>query len=278
MSRFRAIEQPKVDEGHPARLSAGPPPQLDWIRIERLVVAEAYQRPITSAGRLNVRRIADRFQWSRFSPVIVAPVEGGLFAIIDGQHRTTAAAMIGIESVPCQIVLATPGEQAEAFTAINGAVTRVTRLALHRAAVAAGDSDAKLIADTTRRAGVTVLAYPKSELNQEPCETMAIGALSDALRNYGAAPVETALRCIVNTRNRVRGGLSAPIVAAVCAFAARRLARGIEEKALLAFFEDVILIREADKARMAEREKGVAVWTVLVERLEERWASKRLGA
>jgi hypothetical protein len=278
MSRFRAIEQPQLAEPHPARETVGPAPQLDWIRIERLVVSEAYQRPITQAGRLNVRRIADRFQWSRFSPVIVAPVEGGRFAIIDGQHRTTAAAMIGIEEVPCQIVLATPGEQAEAFTAINGAVTRVTRLALHRAAVAAGDSDAKLIDATTRRAGVTVLSYPKSELNQEPGETMAIGALADALRNYGAPAVETALRCVVKTRNRVKGGLSATVVAAVCAFAARRLARGVEEKTLLAFFEDVILVREADKARLVERERGGAVWTILLARLEERWSTKRLGA
>lgn len=277
VTSFRAIEQPSLVEPHPRRSLIGPAPQLDWIAIHRLVVSDSYQRPITGAGRLNIRRIAERFQWSRFSPVIVAPIEGGRFAIIDGQHRTTAAAIIGIESVPCQIVLATPGEQAEAFTAINGAVTRVTRLALHRAAVAAGDPAALAIERVTTAAGVTVLSYPKSELNQEPGETMAIGAISDALRNYGEEAVILGLRCTMGERNRVRGGLSATIVAAAIPFVAQKLARGIPEATLLAFFDEVLLIREADKARSAERERGVAVWTVLLQRLQERWERRGKG-
>jgi hypothetical protein len=38
----------------------------------------------------------------------------------DGQHRTTSAAIVGYESVPCQIVIAAKEEQAAAFKAING--------------------------------------------------------------------------------------------------------------------------------------------------------------
>jgi ParB-like chromosome segregation protein Spo0J len=57
-------------------------------------------------------------------------VEGGRFAIIDGQHRTTSAAILGIETVPCQIVIAEQTEQAAAFKAINGTITPISQMAL----------------------------------------------------------------------------------------------------------------------------------------------------
>src|SRR5437868_11859154 len=79
----------------------GPAPDLRWLPIDRLVIDDSYQRPIAFAGRRNINAIANAFDWRRFSPVIVAPVEGGSYAIVDGQHRTTAAAAIGITSVPC---------------------------------------------------------------------------------------------------------------------------------------------------------------------------------
>jgi hypothetical protein len=65
-------------------------------------------------------------EWAKFSPVIVAPVEGGMFSIIDGQHRATAAMLRGIEKVPCEIVHIDRARQAEAFAAINGNITRVS--------------------------------------------------------------------------------------------------------------------------------------------------------
>ena len=76
-----------------------PAPILQWIKISDLVVDPAYQRPIFGEGRRNVDRIARNFRWSYFAPVVISPIEGGSFAIIDGQHRTTAAALLGIESV-----------------------------------------------------------------------------------------------------------------------------------------------------------------------------------
>lgn len=64
----------------------GAAPMLQWVPIADLVVDDRYQRRIAGAGRSNVRRIAEGFCWSKFAPVIVAPVAGGKFAIIDGQH------------------------------------------------------------------------------------------------------------------------------------------------------------------------------------------------
>jgi hypothetical protein len=99
---------------------------MDSIEVKRLVTDKTYQREISRAGSINVERIAEYFEWAKFSPVIVAPVEGGMFSIIDGQHRATAAMLRGIEKVPCEIVHIDRARQAEAFAAINGNTTRVS--------------------------------------------------------------------------------------------------------------------------------------------------------
>src|SRR5688500_473120 len=104
----------------PTPPDTGAAPMLQWLPIDQLVVDDSYQRPIQGGGKVNVQRIAENSRWSRFAPVVVSPVEGGKYAIVDGQHRTTAAALAGMSDVPCQIIVASAREQAEAFSAING--------------------------------------------------------------------------------------------------------------------------------------------------------------
>ena len=62
-----------------AAFSPGPAPFLGWVEIEKLVVDTEYQRDIGRRGTANVHHIAENFDWSKFAPVIVAPVEGGFF-------------------------------------------------------------------------------------------------------------------------------------------------------------------------------------------------------
>src|SRR5215210_1509111 len=112
----------------PKTFNPGPSPMLQLLKISELVVDPTYQRPIVGKGRTNVHRIAQSFSWSCFSPVVVSPIEGGKFAIIDGQHRTTAASLLGLETVPCQVVIAAREEQATAFKAINGITTPISRM------------------------------------------------------------------------------------------------------------------------------------------------------
>jgi len=108
--------------------SPGPAPCLQWIAVEVLLVDTEYQREIGRRGAVNVVQIAEHFDWSKFAPVIVAPVAGGHFAIVDGQHRTTAAMLRDIKEVPCQLVQADRAKQAAAYAAVNGNVTKTTRL------------------------------------------------------------------------------------------------------------------------------------------------------
>jgi hypothetical protein len=189
---------------------------LQWINIADLAVDPTYQRPIVGKGRKNVDRIARSFSWSCFAPVVVAPVEGGKFAIIDGQHRTTAAALAGFDTVPCQIVIAAQREQAAAFKAINGITTAISPMALQAAALIAQEPWAVEIADVCARAEVELLRYPVPTDKQSPGQTMAVGALSQCLKQYGSDTLITALQCVTQTKNNRPGMLSARIIKALC--------------------------------------------------------------
>jgi hypothetical protein len=200
----------------PKQVAAGPAPMLQWLKIADLIVDPSYQRPIVGNGRRNVDRIARAFSWSCFAPVVVSPVEGGKFAIIDGQHRTTAAALVGFDSVPCQIVIAALEQQAAAFKAINGTITPISRMALHAASLVANEPWAVQLADVCARADVEFLRYPVPIHRQSAGQTMAIGAIAHCLKRYGEATLITALQCITQTTNNQAGALSARLIKALC--------------------------------------------------------------
>jgi ParB/Sulfiredoxin domain len=182
-----------------SRTPAGPAPILQWVEIAALVVDRSYQRQILRAGRRNVIAIARDFDWSKFAPIIVAPVEGGRYAIIDGQHRSTAALLLGIASVPAQVVPVEARAQASAFAAINGTVTPIGALHVHRASLAAGDPGALAIEDCAARAGVRILPYPRQTADHAVGDTMSIKAIELSLRRYGLDHTVTALQCITET-------------------------------------------------------------------------------
>ena len=201
----------------PEVISAGAAPILRWLPIADLLVDRSYRPPMLRKGRRNIQRIAGDFTWSCFGPVVVAPVEGGKFAIIDGLQRTTAAALIGLESVPCQIVTATQEEQAVAFRAINRTTTPVSKMALNAAALAAGETWALRLAGACARAGVELLRYPIPVDRQSAGQTMAVAALYNCLKRYGEDTLITALQCVTQTTNNRPGALSARTIKALCA-------------------------------------------------------------
>jgi hypothetical protein len=242
----------------PECVAAGAVPMLQWMKIADLVVDPAYQRPITGKGRLNVDQIARSFSWSCFSPVVVSPVEGGKFAIIDGQHRTTAAAILGIECVPCQIVIAAPEEQAAAFKAINGTTTPISQMALHAAALVANDPLAIQIAHVCACADVELLRYPVAVGKQRPGQTMAAGAIAGCLKRYGEATLIAALQCVTRTSNNKTGALSARTIKALCVVLHGNPAWLDQGAALLEVFDsiDLIAIQDASAVDVARKKVG----------------------
>lgn len=199
-----------------AKSPAGATPMLQWVAIHDLVVNPSYQREISPKSRRNIVRIAENFRWSFFAPVVVAPIEGGQFAIIDGQHRTTAAALCGFESVPCQIVVAEEQEQAAAFKAINANTTPVAPVALYAAALAAGEAWAAELHHVCACADVELLRVRPKGGKLRPGQTLAVSALRTCLRRYGRDTLITALQCITQTTNNAPALLTRVYLEAIC--------------------------------------------------------------
>ena len=208
---------PSIAKGIVLSGDAGAVPQLQWIAIDKLVVDMAYQRSISGRGRKNVRDIAANFRWSRFSPVIVSPVVGGRYAIIDGQHRCTAAAARGYLEVPCQVIIADQREQADAFKAINGHVTAIGPLQVHASAVVAGDAEALEIERICKIAQVRVLRSNRTSSNMKAGDTCAVHAIKKVRRSFGDQILLRTLQSITLTSNNVPGAVNSVLVSALAA-------------------------------------------------------------
>ena len=176
-----------------APVEPGPAPMLQWVKIADLVVDDSYQRDLKVGNWKAIKAIAAQFKWSRFSPVFVAPVEGGKFAIIDGQHRTHAAAMCGFAEVPCQIVQMSREEQAAAFAAVNGLVTKVTTWQIFKAALAAGEPWAVAMRKVADDAGCRVMTGNASMFSKKPGEIYSVVRLRKIIDQNKAENVTKAL-------------------------------------------------------------------------------------
>ncbi len=192
----------------------GPVTMLDWRPIALLRVDPSYQRTIGQKGAATIRKIVAEFDWSKFAPVIVAPIAGGLYAIVDGQHRTTAALARGLETVPCCIALLDRASQAAAFAAINGQVTAMHATQLFHAKVAAGDPDATALAKICAAAGVRILRSPRAAAQMKRGDTIAAGALQALSARENPERLTLALKCVVQTRDGNPGYLRAPVLRA----------------------------------------------------------------
>lgn len=259
--------RPIITKEPPVTSGPGAKSRLEWLQIHLLVVDDRYQRSIAHGGRANVIRILTRFDWSKFAPVVVTPVEDGFYAIIDGQHRATAALMHpAISSVPCMVVDVTPDEAAACFAAINGQVTAITRTQIHHARVTAGDADAVGLQDALRAADVRVMKYKTPQIAYAPGDTLAIGALEKCFARYGRDTLVTALQSVTMSGDGNAGCLAAPLIWALCEIlhdnpewreSGSRLLEVMDELALADFIADASAAskkcRRPAKAIMKER-------------------------
>lgn len=210
--------QPLTFDVHPCPVVPGEKGKLAWIKLAHLYIDPAYQRAILKSGKANVKRIVEQFSWERFGACVVSRRGPDCYAIIDGQHRATAALIHGhIESVPCVILNRCRQDEARAFNAINGNVTRVHPLQIFRAAVAGGDPDALRLVNACAQAGVTLARHNGTDL--QAGETLALGALREALRNNGEEVLITAL--FVLRAADCQAPLPASAVRAICRLAAK---------------------------------------------------------
>ncbi len=217
MSQFRPLVtfdfRPKLQ---PSR-TTGKRPEFRWISVELLVVDDTYQRPITGRGRGNIVHIVESFDWRKFKPCVVVPTGDGRFAIIDGQHRATAALMHPLcTEVPCMVIEATPEEAAECFADINGRVTSMTLGQMFHARVAAGELWAREVKAACDEVGAIILKAKNSAEGYRPGETLAVGTIERCARDYGSDILRIAMRAILSGGASNAGLLNAVAIRAMC--------------------------------------------------------------
>ena len=272
----------------PAR-DPGRRPFLGDLPIAKLVIDPDYQREIKKDGRRAIERIAAEFDWSKFSTVVVAPTPDGRYAIIDGQHRTTAAALCGYSSVPCQVLYIDRAQQAASFAAINGSVTKITTWNIYRAALAAGEGWATEAKQVCEDAGCVLMTNNKTAALKEPGEIFGIVSIRELIAKHGADTVRHALAAY---RQSIYGDLALAwgntyLVAWITAVAALPAALQIDVAELASFHEGYDVLEADDEVttsiRTAKREgrSALAHWAALAAHIQSNlseWLDKRSEA
>jgi hypothetical protein len=172
----------KIDIGDtavlpPEDVRAGAVPEMRWLEIDDLRIDDSFQRPLARANWTAIRKIASGFSWSMFTPVVVAPIVGGQYSLIDGQHRTHAAKICGFDRVPAMIVMTAEVGQAAAFAAINGNVIRMQASHVFKAALAAKVDWAMRADAAVRAAGCRLLTYNPSTIALRPGDIVCIAEI-----------------------------------------------------------------------------------------------------
>ena len=236
----------------PATLADQPAPTLTWVAIDAMVIDRAYQRDITPAGRRAIQRIADGFDWTKFGALQLAPLEGGRFAIVDGQHRAHAAALAGIETVPAMIVPMSGRQQALGFAAMNRDRIKVDALGVYRAELAAAADWAVACRNAVSAAGCTLMTANWSQKQKRGGQVFALGLIRRMVADGEAAVVTAGLAAI---RQSVQGAHAEAYGGSILAVWLPALARNQQflRLPLSRIFDGIDFETELDEARRRAR-------------------------
>lgn len=203
---LRRIEPMKFSRRLAPPPAIGAEPSLRWVDPTSLLVDETYQRDIAPHSRRLIERICERFTWARMKPPVVTEVRAGLH-IIDGQHTAIAAATIGLTKLPVFVVnVDVEAERALAFVGHNSDRIKVSAFSIHRALLAAGDSDAVDIANVCKRAGVRLRGAINTDSVIEFGDTTALVAIGKLIKRRGVMKARRILETLVKGERAPIGG------------------------------------------------------------------------
>ncbi len=173
------------------------PPLTEWMAPGDLLIEAAYQRDLSPKSMDLIKRIAERWDWRRFKPPIVAWSERG-FEIIDGQHTAIGAATRGIDKIPVLVVEASDlTDRASAFVGHNQDRLAITPIQMHQAKLAAGDEDALTAQQVIDKAGATLVISAYGARGWKPGETVAITTIDQLARKRGAMRARQVVELLV---------------------------------------------------------------------------------
>lgn len=184
--QLRTVECLEIKNATPGEVR-GSDPTFEWVEPATLLVDECYQRELSARSLRLIRKIVTGWDWRRFKPPVVAPIDDGL-EVIDGQHTAIAAATHPmIHQIPVMVVRADErAHRAAAFIGHNRDRVAITPMQMHVAAVVAGNDEALTVDQVCRRAGVRLLRAPPGDQEYEPGETIAVSSISKLIDRRGA--------------------------------------------------------------------------------------------
>ena len=123
---------------------------LELIKIDH----KMYQRPLQA----HVRTIAKNWDDDKCDPLMVNYRSDGFFYTIDGQHRTEAAIMRGIESLVCNVFVGLSiKEEADMFTEQNEGTKKLTPYDTYKANICRGEVVDTQIKEVCDKYGIKVV-------------------------------------------------------------------------------------------------------------------------
>jgi hypothetical protein len=167
---------------------------IEWIPPTELQIDDAYQRRTENqASQRLIASIAANFDWRLCTPLVVSRRADGTFAVIDGQHRTLAARLRGMDDLPCCVfTYDSPEEEAKMFIAANRQRKAMNRLDDFHAAIAAGDDEALQVLQLVTDAGLTIARNTASSA-WKAGEIAFTASIASTLRKHGPGIVSAAL-------------------------------------------------------------------------------------
>lgn len=252
-----------------AEMKDQPLPMLIWVRLEDLVVDRRYQRGITPKGRSAIQRIANNWDWRKYQPVLVAPSDGGKMAIVDGQHRAHAAALVGLDEIPAMTVAMTLQEQAAGFAAINRDRVTISLNQIYRAELAAGAEWAIQCRDAVTAAGCEISTYTPNSASRRPGIVYSVSLIRRMVANGEAAAVTAGLGAVRQSLQAAEveaysGGTLAPWLTAI-ARSQKFLRLPLSE-----IFDTLDITSMIDAARLRARQMGGSARVMVTNEIEER--------
>lgn len=245
--------------------------QMAMVKITDLRIDMTYQRNVTIGSVRNIRAICRAFDWSKFLPVIVVR-DGAFYSVVDGQHRATAAATIGITEVPAYILSCTTAEAAAAFAAINGNVTAVEPIDVWFAELAAGAPEAVALQQCLDAADVTLT---RRKDGHAVGESRSVNVLKRAREFYGDTLLIMILQCITQTGDGNPGMIFGVVINGIGRALRTKPDLLVDPSTLLAMFDDMPLSEMLDAARIEFARTGNPPQFVLTREINARIAAAR---
>lgn len=239
----------------------GARPEMMWIAPTDLLVDATYQRNLSERSMRLIRKTIENFRWNRFKLPVVVKVGSASFHVIDGQHSAIAAATLGIEQIPIQIVEAgSIDERARAFVGHNSDRVPVSALDIYRALVASGDPDALDVENVCKRAGVRIRYISPSSAIAEG-DTACVGVIRSLVKRRGVIPARKTLQVLVKAKCAPIG--AAQILASENIICVERGGADLEELAAVIRIDGPEGLAKAHAKSKADR---IPFWRALADR------------